>query len=122
MANKKTDDAQVLKYFADINKLRKDAMMKSYQKGGLIKCQSGCGTTTKYKSKGTSKIFNKRSGDGLNIGGDGELGKKLGNFVHNIGDGFNRLKPKVKAAVVAVPTVVGYGIAQAVKRAKRKNG
>ncbi len=120
MANKKTNDAEVLKYFSNLNKARKDAMMKSYQKGGLTKCQHGCGKT--FKSSGKRVEIDKLGGDGLNIGGNGKFKKKIVDVVENVGDSFNRLKPKVKAAIIGGTTAVAYGINRAVKNAKRKNG
>lgn len=120
MANKKTNDAEVLKYFSNLNKARKDAMMKSYRTGGLTKCQNGCGTT--FKSSGPRVVINKRGGDGLNIGGNGKFKKKVGDVVENIGDSFNRLKPKAKAAIIGGTTALAYGVNRAIKRAKAKNG
>jgi hypothetical protein len=91
MANKKTDDAQVLKYFADMQKLRKDAMMKSYgnsmKKGGAQQCGRA----------GKPRCFQKS-------------GSRLGKFISKHG--------KKIAGVIGAAAVTGL-TAGAIRKAKK---
>ncbi len=120
----KVNANKVLGTFRNNYEDRKKSMMKSY--GILPKAQSGSLVSNVGTCSTGSNSSNGRcstnSGGGLNIGGNGKLKKKVGNFIKDVGDSFDRLKPKAKAAIVGGTTAVAYAIQQGIKRAKRKNG
>lgn len=82
----KTNANKVLGTFRKNYDDRKKSMMKSYMDGGITEevCtgwpKRNCKSKKKFKSKGKRTTTNPRGGDGLDIGGNGELKKAFKRF------------------------------------------
>ena len=64
MANKKTNPAEVLKYFNDIKQARKGAMMNNYKSGGASDADCTTVMVNGKPKKRCKKKFGKRGGGG----------------------------------------------------------